>query len=140
MKRSNAKYLFLVLLLFAIASCMPGCVQTTWQSKGTAIYVGLGKSLKQADNTFQELEKASLVTPEQVTKYNDLYRKAYGVYWAAGDAWKLALRASTDIEMGNYLAAFYKNINEFQALVGDIIKLVNGLVLKIDRDKVATVK
>lgn len=126
MKSKHSIFLLTVLVMFLIM----GCAQTTWQAKGTAIYTGVGTTLKQADTTFQELKAANLVTAVQVTQYNELYKKAYNAYWTAGDAWKLALKAGSDIEQGNYIAAFYKNISEFQTVVADIIALVNGIAVK----------
>jgi len=119
-----------VLLVLFLVVLTVGCAQQTWQAKGTAIYVAAGKTLKVADTTFQELKAANLVTPEQIAKYDPLYKSAYNSYWLAGDGWKLALRAGTDIEQQKYLEAFYKNFNDFQKFVADLVAFVNSVTAK----------
>lgn len=125
MRRALKVSLVLVLLVF-----MAGCAQSTWQSKGTAIYVGAGKTIKAADDSFLSLKAANMVTVQQTAQYDTVYKDVYTSYEAAGTGWKLALRAGNDVEQKKYLDAFNKNFAEFQKFLGDMVILVNGLLAK----------
>lgn len=76
------------------------------------------------------MKTSGLVSPEQIAKYDPLYKQAYNSYWTAGDGWKLALRAGTDVEQKKYMEAFSKNFADFQKFVADIVSLVNGIAVK----------
>ena len=119
-----------VSLALVLLILMVGCASQSWQAKGTAVYTAAGDTIKAADRAFQDLKIAGLVTNEQALQYNDIYKKVYDGYWLAGDGWKLAMRAGSDIEQKKYLEAFNTNFSLFQKFAGDLIVLVNGILAK----------
>lgn len=126
------RFFRLFLMIALVMSLAVGCAtfkRMSTEEKVTLAYVTAGESIKSTYAIWFDLRKEGKVTDEQNAKFNELFKKAQGIYVTMGTTEIAVLSALSTSEKEGSIAAFNeaaRKLPEVLLEIQNLIKLVKG--------------